>query len=65
MGLLYIIPVESTVWVEDTKSLSRGIYMYKKKAKAAAAETALRHLDNIHNIGPDAVASCLHIHAHH
>ena len=28
----------------------------KKKAKAAAAETALRHLDNIHNIGPDAVA---------
>ena len=28
----------------------------KKKAKATAAETALRQLDNIHNIGPDAAA---------
>ena len=28
----------------------------KKKAKAAVAETALRHLDNVHNIGPDAAA---------
>lgn len=26
----------------------------KKKAKAAAAEVALRHLNNVHNIGPDA-----------
>lgn len=28
----------------------------KKKAKAVAAETALRHLDNVYNIGRDAVA---------
>ena len=34
----------------------RGHGPNKKKAKAFAAETALRHLDNVYNIGKDAVA---------
>ena len=34
----------------------RGCGATKKKAKSAAAETALRQLDNVHNIGQDASA---------
>lgn len=42
----------ATVVVRGWEFKGRGAN--KKKAKAAAAEVALRHLDNVHNIGPDA-----------